>query len=207
MSRWFLVRHGETDWNLEGRVQGHSSTPLNDTGRLQAKRIGDRLSTVRFAAAYASDLPRVVETATAILNSHDTSLQTVMELREKSYGAWEGKTAKQLEAEDPVSYARLFEDNITFAPPGGESDSDLIDRASLAVERLKQAHQNDENVLVVSHGGTIRAILVLLLGLPKEVIWRFYLANGSLSVVNVYAQNAVLDLWNDKSHLGASYAE
>ena len=207
MARWFLVRHGETDWNLEGRVQGHSSTPLNDTGRLQAKRIGERLSTVRFAAAYASDLPRVVETAAAILNSHDTSLQTVVELREKSYGTWEGKTAKQLEDEDPVSYARLFEDNITFAPPGGESDSDLIDRASLAVERLKLAHQNDENVLVVSHGGTIRAILVLLLGLPKEVIWRFYLANGSLSVVNVYPQNAVLDLWNDKSHLGASYAE
>ena len=207
MARWFLVRHGETDWNLEGRVQGHSGASLNDTGRLQAKRIGDRLSPVRFAAAYASDLPRVVETAAAILNSHDTSLQTVIELREKSYGTWEGKTAKQLEAEDPVSYARLFEDNITFAPPGGESDSDLIDRARLAVERLKQAHQNDENVLVVSHGGTIRAILVLLLGLPKEVIWRFYLANGSLSVVNVYPQNAVLDLWNDKSHLGASYAE
>lgn len=202
MPRWFIVRHGETDWNVEGRAQGHSNTPLNDTGRLQAKRIGDRLTSIRFDAAYASDLPRVVETASAILKYHDTSLQTVTELREKDYGAWEGKTYAQIEAEDPESFARLFEDNITFAPPGGESDSNLIDRVRLAVERLKQAHQNDENVLVVSHGGTIRATLVLLLGLPKDAIWRFSLGNGSLSVVDVYSQNAVLNLWNDTSHLG-----
>ena len=206
-SRWFIVRHGETDWNVEHRVQGHSDTPLNETGHLQAKQIGDRLSSVRFAAAYASDLPRVVETATTILRHHDTPLQTVTELREKHYGTWEGKTGAQIEAEDPESYARLFEDDITFSPPGGESDSALIDRVRPAVERLKQAHQTDENILIVSHGGTLRAILVLLLGLPKEVIWRFFLANGSLSVVNVYSQNSVLDFWNDTSHLGATHAE
>ena len=202
MPKWFLVRHGETDWNVEGRAQGQSSEPLNETGRLQAKRLGDRLSSVQFSAAYASDLPRVVETADTILDSHDTSLQTVIELREKHYGTWDGKTFTQIKAEDPASYARLFEDNITFAPPGGESDSDLICRVNLAVEQLKQAHRDDENILVVSHGGTIRATLVVLLGLPTEAIWRFYLQNGSLSVLDVYAQNAVLHSWNDISHLG-----
>ena len=202
MPKWFLVRHGETDWNVEGRAQGHSTTPLNEIGRLQAKRISDRLSSVKFTAAYASDLPRVVETANTILNSHDTPLQTMVELREKHFGAWDGKTFTQLEAEDPKSYTRLFEDDITFAPPGGESDSNLIDRVKLAVERLKQEHQDDENILVVSHGGTIRATLVLLLDLPMEAIWRFYLGNGSLSVLNVYPQNAVLNSWNDTSHLG-----
>lgn len=202
MPKWFLVRHGETDWNVEGRAQGHSDTPLNETGRLQAKCISDRLSAVQFAAAYASDLPRVVETANTILNSHDTPLQAMIELREKHFGTWDGKTFKQIEAEDPKSYARLFEDDIAFAPPGGESDSDLIYRVKLAVERLKQAHDKDENILVVSHGGTIRATLVLLLGLPMEAIWRFYIGNCGLSVLSVYPGNAVLNSWNDTSHLG-----
>ena len=99
--------------------------------------------------------------------------------------------------------ANEFEDNITFAPPSGESDSDLIRRVAPALDRIRQRHTDNENILIVSHGGTIRATLVNLLGLPWELIWRFFLANGSVSIVDVYPQNAVLHSWNDTSHLGS----
>ena len=202
MPRWYLVRHGETEWNVEGRVQGHSDTPLNERGRTQAQSLGKRFASTAFDAVYCSDLPRVMETANAILTNDHPPLETVLELREKHYGEWEGKTSDQLKAEAPDLWERLFEDNITFAPPSGESDSDLIRRVAPALDRIRQRHTDNESILIVSHGGTIRATLVNLLGLPWELIWRFFLANGSVSIVDVYPQNAVLHSWNDTSHIG-----
>ena len=203
MARWFLVRHGETDWNNEGRAQGQSDTPVNDAGRHQAAQVGLRLKQVHFAAAYASDLSRVVETAEPIMLDRSLKLQTMTELREKHYGVWEGMSYKDVEAQYPELFKRLFEENISFAPPEGESDQDLFDRIKASALKLKDAHSGDDNILVVGHGGSLRAFMVCLLDMPVEYMWRFRLSNGGLSVVSVFDNGGVtLDLLNDISHLG-----
>ena len=122
MAKWFLVRHGSTAWNKEGRAQGQTDTPLDDAGHQQAQQVAVRLESITFDAAYTSDLSRVTQTAAPIMKGRTISLQLVVELREKRYGEWEGKTFTEVEAEYPDYFKRLFDDDITFAPPGGESD-------------------------------------------------------------------------------------
>lgn len=203
MVRWFMVRHGETDWNIEGRAQGQTDTPLNEKGHSQAKMVASRLDGVEFAAAYASDLTRVMETAKPIVEGRSLDVQAMPALREKRYGMLEGMSFKEVEAQHPEIFKRLFEENMDFAPPEGESDSDVFERVSVATDALKSAHDGDSNVLIVGHGGSLRAMMVSILDMPANYMWRFKLANGGLSVVSIYGCGGVtLDLLNDTSHLG-----
>ncbi len=202
MAKWFLVRHGSTAWNKEGRAQGQTDTPLDDAGHQQAQRIAVRLESISFDAAYSSDLSRVTQTAAPIMKGRSISLQPVVELREKQYGEWEGKTFKEVEAEYPDYFKRLFDEDITFAPPGGESDQDVFNRVGTAVERLKDAHTGDENILVTAHGGSLRALITNFLDLSATHMWRFRLDNAGLSIVTTYPDGGVtLDLLNDTNHL------
>jgi probable phosphoglycerate mutase len=205
MARWYLVRHGQTDWNLEGRVQGHSDTPLNGEGRRQAGLLAARLQAVEFSIAYSSDLGRAVETAEAVLTRSRTDLNLLSGLREKSYGEIEGKTFRELEKDSPDLFKNLLvEDDLDFAPPGGESDLQMFHRVRETIEQIRDGLLENDNVLIASHGGALRAAAMALLGLPENALWRFLLSNGSLSIVSTYPRNAVLELWNDTSHLEAS---
>ena len=201
MSRCFLVRHGETAWNLEGRAQGHADTPLNDNGQRQMKLLATRLETTRFAAAYSSDLSRCLDGARLLLEGSGTSLSVAPELRELSYGALEGMTYGEVQLEDPSLYAQLMEGDIAFAPPGGESVESLMRRVKMLGERLVKDHSGGEAILVVAHSGSIRALLLTLLELPVKAFWRFQLGTGSLSIVNLFPEGATLELWNDTCHL------
>ena len=204
MGRWFLVRHGETDWNAAGRAQGQSQVPLNAAGQAQARALAARLRPLCFSAAYASDLRRVTETAAPILHGRDELvLVTLPALREKSFGAWEGMTFGEMEARYPQRYAELFSDAGSFAPPGGESDRQLFQRVADAVDRLRETHGRDRgNLLLVAHGGSLCAAIVHLLALPADSMWRFRLDNGGLSAITLYDDGgAALDLLNDTSHL------
>lgn len=202
MAKWFLVRHGATAWNKEGRAQGQTDTPLDDSGHQQAARIGARLESTSFDAAYTSDLSRVVQTAEPIMKGRSIALQHVIELREKRYGEWEGKTFTEVEAQYPDYFKRLFDDDITFAPPGGESDQDVFNRVGSVAERLKEAHTGDENILVTGHGGSLRALITKLLDLSATHMWRFRLDNAGLSIITTYPKGGMtLDLLNDTNHL------
>ena len=204
MGRWFLVRHGETDWNAAGRAQGQAQVALNAAGRAQARALAVRLRPLHFSAVYASDLRRVTETAAAILHGRDApALVTLPGLREKSFGQWEGMPFAEMEARYPERYAELFSNNGSFAPPGGESDRQLFQRVGAAVDRLREAHGHEQgNLLLVAHGGSLCAAIVRLLALPAPAMWRFRLDNGGLSAVTLYADGgAALDLLNDTSHL------
>ena len=203
MGRWFLVRHGETDWNAAGRAQGQSQVPLNAAGRGQARALATRLRPLHFSAAYASDLRRVTETAAAILHGRDLPLVTLPALREKSFGEWEGMTFAEVETRYPERYAELFSDDGSFAPPGGESDRQLLRRVAAGVNRLREAHGRDRgNLLLVAHGGSLCAAIVHLLKLPAASMWRFRLDDGGLSAVTLYDDGgAALDLLNDTGHL------
>lgn len=204
MARWFLVRHGETDWNSEGRIQGQMDTPLNKVGRVQAHSLGLRLASVPFSAAYSSDLNRGSDTAAAILHDRHLPLERMPELREKRFGAWEGLTFQDVEARYPDQYHNgLMTGDLSFAPLGGESDLQLYARAAAVADRLLEAHRSHSgNILVVTHGGTLRALIACLMSLPAEKMWRFRFANAGISIVSVFDKGGtVLDLLNDTSHL------
>ena len=211
MSRFFLVRHGATEWNAQGRIQGQSDPSLNETGKSQARRLGLRLASVPFAEARCSDLRRCRETAAGILpGRNDVRLQEMTELREKNFGAWEGLTFRQVEARYPDPYRNwLKAADPSFAPPGGESDLQLCSRADTVIGRLREARtDSDGNFLVVTHGGMLRALVARLLGLPPQKMWNFRFANTGLSVVSVFEDgSAVVDLLNDTSHLGEDLGE
>ena len=204
MGRWFLVRHGETDWNAEGRAQGQMHVPLNDKGLAQAHAIAARLRPMRFTAAYASDLRRVTQTAEPIMRGRDVPLVTLPALRERGFGEWEGLTFTEMEARFPERYAALFSGDDSSAP-GGESERQLYERVAAGVDRLREQHGGDDgNLLVVAHGGSLCAAIVRLLGLPSGSMERFSFGNCGLSIVTVHEGGfAALDLLNDTSHLGS----
>ena len=201
MGRWVLVRHGVTQWNEEGRVQGHVETSLSVAGRRQAQRVAARLAGVAFDAAYASDLPRCVETAQILLDSRDVPLQTAHELRELSYGEWEGRVFQEIQRDEPERYAMLMERPMEFVAPGGEGVLALLQRVREFVASLRKAHGPDDTLLVVAHLVSLRGLLLAMLDLPDEAIWRFALSPASVSVLNVYQNAATLEEWNSTTHL------
>ena len=204
MRKWFLVRHGQTDFNLEGRAQGQSESPLNDTGVEQARAVAERLRDEEFAVCLTSDLRRVLDTAKPILAGRDIRAIKSARLREKDFGNMEGKTFAEVERESPDLFRRLFADDPDFVPPGGESDMQLIERVSDEVDALIESGDvpDGANILVVAHGGTIRALITRLMGLPPETLWRFLISNASLSILTAHDDGrAVLELLNCVSHL------
>lgn len=140
-----LARHGETDWNRQLRIQGHSDQPLNERGRAQARELARSLADVPFAAVYASDLIRAVETAEIIAREHDLPVRIVPGLREIDVGSWEGLTRDEV--------LERFPDHRR---PDGETREAHRTRVVSALTRIAESHRG-EQVLVVTHGGSMRA--------------------------------------------------
>ena len=199
---WYLVRHGETDWNRARRIQGQSDVPLNARGRRQIAALADRLRGTRFSAIYASDLSRTMESARLLAAESETPITATPDLREFSYGEWEGLTVAEVEARDADRLSRrLAGRNEDFAGPGGENSYDVLERVRRFYEETAQRHAPGDSLLVVAHGGSLRALLLCLLDLPTERFWRVRLDVAALSVVHSYPQSGVLERWNDTGHL------
>ena len=200
MGRLLLVRHGETPWNAEGRIQGHSDVELSEKGKRQAELIAGRLAGVRIDAAYSSDLVRCQDTAKAILAKHDVPLQATADLRERFYGVFEGLTVAERRSRYPDMFAASVVNDLDFAPTDGETPRETIRRMTPVIDGIRSLHF-DETALIVGHGGSLRAAVIVLMELPDESTWRFVMANCSLSVFDTYHNNTVMLLYNDTSHL------
>ena len=200
MGRLLLVRHGETPWNLDGRLQGSTDVDLSEKGREQARLVAGRLSTTAIDLAYSSNQSRARETAEIILEGRDVPLHAIPELRERSHGVFEGLTAKERRQRYPDMFAASLLNNLDFAPTGGETFRQTNRRMAAWAQDFRDAHL-DSTVLVVGHGGTLRAAILGWLDLPDHTTFRFIMANCSLSIIDTYPDNAVLRLYNDTSHL------
>jgi broad specificity phosphatase PhoE len=141
-----LARHGETDWNVEGRLQGWDDRPLNETGRAQARELAQRLADVPFDAVYASDLARARETAEIVAAPHGVPVLIEPDLREMHYGTWSGLTRTEIEERFPGQ-----------ARHDGETREEHLERVLRAAGRIAARHPG-ERVLIVSHGGSLRAL-------------------------------------------------
>ena len=153
MTTLILVRHGETDWNADGRLQGHTDRPLNDFGRRQARELAAKLAGDELEAIYASDLVRARETAEIV--GERLGLTTVLDpdLREKDWGNWEGLTAVE-------------RDRVEFV---GESTEKHAERTLRALRRIAERHPAGR-VLVVTHGGSMRRVQAAVLGMALPVV-------------------------------------
>jgi broad specificity phosphatase PhoE len=156
-----LVRHGETDWNRDGRWQGHSDTPLNELGRRQARELADTLDSVD--VVYASDLARARETAEILAARLGIEVRLDERLRERSFGAWEGLTMEEIERRFREAHER-WRAGEGFGADDAESFEDFAERVRSFLGDVLDRHPQ-ETVLVVSHGGSIRVIHALASGL------------------------------------------
>ena len=201
MPKWLLVRHGQTDWNARGLLQGHTDVPLNETGRGQARQFGERLASVDLDAAYSSDLLRCSQTLSLVLGSRDVSTSHSQRLREQAYGRWEGMSFSSIQAADPELYAVMVKDYTSFTPPGGEDFRAVEARSAAFVAEVRERHPLD-TLLIVGHGASLRTLITCMTGLPLEAGWRFKINSCSLTVLEVGPSPAVMELLNDTSHLG-----
>ena len=165
-TRLLLARHGETDWNRVGRWQGHADPPLNETGRRQAAGLADRLAGDGIAAVYSSDLARARETARTV--AHRLRLGVVEDpaLREIDVGSWSGLTRAHVAERFPEGYARWLEGEIGH---DGETREQLAGRVVGAARTIAGRHAG-ETVLVVTHGGVIRALRRHAAGDPGDAV-------------------------------------
>jgi probable phosphoglycerate mutase len=153
-----LARHGETDWNREGRFQGHADPPLNEAGRAQARELAGRLASTPFDAVYSSDLARAHETAEILAASHGVHVVAEVGLREVDVGSWSGLTRAEISARFPGAEHH-----------DGETREEHLARVLAAVERIAHAHPG-QRVLIVSHGGSLRALRRHCTGEPVHPI-------------------------------------
>ncbi|MEW5313606.1 MAG: hypothetical protein WDW38_005161 [Sanguina aurantia] len=196
-----LVRHGETLWNLEARLQGqlHTAPGLNTRGRLQAQALAVALSTEHLDAIYSSDLLRCQETALAVASARAQHLQAVLDprLRERHLGLLQGLTYSEAPVQQPAAWECLRDKSFdTAVLGGGESAEDVRRRVVAALEDIAAAHPG-QRVLVVAHGGVLHAIYRHTMGrpFPGKVL------NGSRHVLAIQGNKHVLRSWNDCSHL------
>jgi alpha-ribazole phosphatase len=196
MTRLLLVRHGETDWNREGRYQGQTGTPLNEAGRAQTAQLAARLAGEALDAVYSSDLKRACETAQIIAAPRGLTVARMPQLREAAFGVLEGLTYDEAKAQYPQALD-AWHANPDCPPPGGEALSQVAARVQTFLDGLTVG----QTALVVGHGGPLRVLLCLVMGLPAAQHWQFRLDTASFTTVNLYDAGAILSLLNDTSHL------
>ncbi|MGI4791480.1 MAG: histidine phosphatase family protein [Janthinobacterium lividum] len=204
MTHILLARHGETEWNAIGRVQGWADIPLSTLGQAQAQALAHRLRDTEINAVYSSDLSRALATATPVAEQHGLEVRQLPGLREKGYGDWEGLTGADLERD----YAELWHRYHTLRDleavvPGGEAWPQVRERMAIVLRHILEEHPGaDKTVLVVGHGGSSRALLLEALQAPLPTLLHLHLDNASLSRLDFRSlTDSRVSLLNDTSHL------
>jgi probable phosphoglycerate mutase len=194
-----LMRHGQTDWNLAGRWQGHTDIPLNETGQQQADALCQRLHSWSIKAIYTSDLQRCVQTAVPLATS--LGLQPILTplWRERDVGDFSGLTGQQAREQYPEAWQNSTRGMVD--PPNGEPFSEVLSRAWQAYESVVDAHE-DETVAVVTHGGLLHALISQIMGIDRTMYGRFSMrGNTGLTIIEFDGHGPLVTLLNDTSHL------
>ena len=201
MVRLLLIRHCQSTWNGQGRIQGQQDPPLSAEGREQARALGRRLRGEPLAAVYCSDLARGIATGREIAAPHGLTAVQDTALRERRYGVWEGRPLADLMA-DAAAWERHQHDPA-WAPAGAENGPELYRRTQAALRRIVLRHDG-ATVAVVMHGGGMRMYFCHLFGLSLEHYWQVTVSHASVSIVAWQAVLPTLILWNDTHHLTKS---
>ena len=199
-TRIIAVRHGETAWNVDTRIQGHLDIALNDTGRWQARQVAHALADEPLAAVYTSDLQRAHATAQAIAQASGAPLVAEPGLRERSFGELEGRTFAEIEAELPEQARRWRQRDPHFAPTGGETLVQLRERIAATTHRLAAQH-TEQLIVLVAHGGVLDMLYRLATGLDLQAPRTWLVTNASINRLLWTPQGLTLVGWADTQHL------
>lgn len=206
--RLLLVRHGVTDWNREGRFQGHLDPPLSTDGQQQARLLAERIAgsaDEQPARIVSSPLQRALRTAEAVAAALDDprpAVETDPRLMELGQGEWEGHAHSELEVSDAERYAAWRRASPRRPPPGGESLEAATQRVGAFLDEvLGQSGLDQWPLCLVAHGGSLRIVARRLLGIGLDAAWDVELDNASLSVLDLDQGSWRLICWNDVTHL------
>jgi probable phosphoglycerate mutase len=199
-TRIIAIRHGETAWNVDTRIQGHIDIPLNDTGRWQATRLARALAAEPIHAIYSSDLQRAFDTARAISATGARPLRQHTGLRERCFGAFEGKTWSELETHWPEASRSWRQREPHWAPEGGESLVQLRQRIAQTLNELAAQHPGQQIVLV-AHGGVMDTLYRLATGQAIEAPRAWPLGNTAINRLLWTPESLTLVGWADTRHL------
>lgn len=205
-TRIIAIRHGETAWNVDTRIQGHLDIGLNDRGRWQASRVAEALASEPIARVYSSDLSRAHATALAIANQADASTPREVELhtglRERGFGVFEGQTWAEIETRWPEESRRWRERDPEFAPPGGETPQQVRERVANTVNTIASGHLG-EQIVLVAHGGVLDILYRMATNQSLSAARTWELGNAAINRLLWTPEAMTLVGWADTCHLDA----
>ncbi len=199
-TRICIIRHGETDWNVEKRIQGHTDVPLNETGRAQALAMAFNAAHHRFHAIYSSDLLRATETARVLAQREDQEVKLLPQLRERHFGLFQGITAAEGAGLNPAAYARYMARDPDYDFETGESLRRFADRVAEGIAWLVR-HHSGQTIAAVSHSGVLDVVYRRATGRPLQAPRDFKIPNCGLNWFRFDGQGWHLEAWADRHHL------
>ena len=202
-TRIVVVRHGETQWNLAARIQGHKDSPLTATGEAQARAIAARLAAEKFDRLVSSDLGRARRTAEAIAACTGNRIVADARFRERNYGVAEGLTYAEIEVRYPEVFARVRDADPDFVVPGGESRRQLFERVRDAFESLARGAPG-ASLAVVCHGGVLAALYRHVNAIALAAQHAIPIPNASFNALVFDDGRWHVEAWGDTAHLASA---
>ncbi len=187
----YLLRHGQTEQNLKGFYYGNLDVDITSKGIKQIEYISNKVKNVTFDKIYVSNMKRALSSASIISRNKDISFIRDKRLNEMNLGVFEGKSYEDIQREYPKEFQKWSDDWKYYAPPEGESYVDFYERVKVFFQEILKLE--DENVLLVTHGGVIRSILTYVMGEDLDVFWKFGSKNGDLTLVKYEYENLYID--------------
>jgi len=205
-SRIFLIRHGETNWNKEGRFQGQIDIPLNDNGKNQARKTFEYLRNIPFNKAFSSSMYRPYETAQIILqNNKDLKIEKINALVEISHGLWEGKLEAEIREQWPVLLKNWHDKPEEVIMPEGESIKDVSERSIEAFDKICLSQKDNDLSLLVAHDAVNKTLICNIFGINYSNIWMIKQGNGGITIIDLFNdpnKPPVISALNITTHLG-----
>lgn len=199
----YLIRHGQTDWNIQGKIQGSHDIPLNAVGEEQARLVAHGMDCRPVKKIFSSTLKRAVETARKIGERQNVDIYLMPGLIEVEFGDWEGMTWAEIKEKYPAEYERWDLNPVDVAPPGGETQMEVLKRVAETMKTIMGMTDQHEDIAIVTHGATMAYIVSYLMqGHPDEA--ELIVNNASITTVNYspLTEDYMMLEVNDTSHLG-----
>ncbi|SHJ80272.1 histidine phosphatase family protein [Tepidibacter formicigenes] len=200
MNKFFIVRHGQTQWNIEGRTQGQGDSKLTEKGKEQAEKLAHKLVKYNIDYIYSSDLGRTIETSSIISSVLQKEVEYNEGLREINFGKWEGLTIEEIKNRYSDIYKIWRNAPHNALIPDAENLTALKERLLKCINYLNKKHEKS-NILLVSHGMSIKVLLLSLLGSDLSNLYRIKQDNTALNIVEFREYGPVIIRTNDTSHL------
>lgn len=200
MTRVYLIRHGETEWNRTGRLQGNANVLLSPEGVRQARLLAEHAPFNTVNAIYSSDLSRAVMTAEILAERFNLPVIQKSGFRETNFGDWEGRLLSELASEAPDGFEKFFTKPDKVQPKNGETFLQCQARLMTALEEIVADHDG-QNIIIVSHGAAIRLMLCAALSMPIRKMWAISQFNIAVNILCIDNGEAVVELINSTLHL------